>query len=89
MEAGKGPSALPEGEMGPQLGLVGLPGGWLLHHGGIPLLPQSQLRPALLPAEAQKAQQPSQGHRDAWPHSLGTSSDRLVLPPLGGHHGRG
>lgn len=80
VEAGKGPSALPEGGMGPQLGLVGLPGGWLLHHGGIPLLPQSQLRPALLPAEAQKAQQPSQGHRDAWPHSLGTSSHRLVLP---------
>lgn len=69
VEAGKGPSALPEGGMGPQLGLVGLPGGWLLHQGGIPLLPQSQLRPALLPAEAQKAQQPSQGHRDAWPHT--------------------
>lgn len=80
VEAGKGPSALPEGGMGPQLGLVGLPGGWLLHHGGIPLLPQSQLRPALLPAEAQKAQQPSQGHRDAWPHSLGTSLHRLVFP---------
>lgn len=63
MEAGKGPSALPEGGMGPQLGLVRLPGSWLLHHGGIPLLPQSQLRPALLPAEAQKAQQPSQGHK--------------------------
>lgn len=46
VKAGKGPSALPEGGMGPQLGLVGLPGGWLLHHGGIPLLPQSQLRPA-------------------------------------------
>lgn len=81
MEAGKGLSALPEGRMGPQLGLVGLPDGWLLHHGGIPLLPQSQLRPALLPAEAQKAQQPSQGHRDAWPQSLRTSSDCLELPP--------
>lgn len=32
----EGPCALPGGRMGPQLGLVGLPGGWLLRLGEFP-----------------------------------------------------